>query len=169
MELRQPQAGDEQVFLEMAQEFEQAGSRMSGAIAIWSAAKGDFQRMLALLELQADQDTIASGLGPFRIFLSWEDEKLTGLLALRTATTPAVLREYGHIGYCLRPSQRGKGLAKEQLRLGLLEAKELGMDRLLVTCHQENEASRRTILANGGQYEKTVDTDEFYWIRVNER
>ncbi|MGT2910096.1 GNAT family N-acetyltransferase [Streptococcus cameli] len=166
MYLRQPQARDEQAFLEMAREFERFGCRMSGAIAVWSAAKGDFKHFINLLKQQENQDIIASGLGPFRLFLTWEEKQLVGLLALRTTTTPSILREYGHIGYCIRPSQRGKGLSKEQLRLGLLEAKQFGIKWLLLTCHQENEASRRTILANGGQYEKTTDTDDFYWINV---
>lgn len=167
MYLRHPQEADEQAFLEMVREFERHGSRMSGAIAIWSAAKGDFKHFITLLTVQVERDVIASGLGPFCLFLAWDDGRLMGSLALRSTDTPSVLREYGHIGYCIRPSERGKGLAKEQLRLGLLEAKKLGMKRVLLTCHQENEASRRTILANGGRYEQTIGQDECYWIELD--
>ena len=58
------------------------------------------------------------------------------------------------------------------LRLALLFCKELGLDRVLITCNTGNEGSRRTILSQGGVYESTVhepdeDVDlERYWIKV---
>ena len=76
----------------------------------------------------------------------------------------------GHCGYSVRPSERGKGYAKEMLRLNLQNAKAKGIEKLLVTCNVENEASERTILANGGVFEKTIDVDgdkmKRYWITV---
>ena len=51
--------------------------------------------------------------------------------------------------------------------------KAFGLDRVLVTCLTDNEASRRTILACGGVYEKTVFCErdnvslERYWIALN--
>ena len=48
----------------------------------------------------------------------------------------------------------------------------LGLDRVMIACEPWNEGSRRTILANGGVYEKTVHEPERnidleqYWIRL---
>ena len=60
--------------------------------------------------------------------------------------------------------------AKEMLRLNLQNAKAMGIEKLLVTCNVENEASERTILANGGVFEMTIDVDgdkmKRYWITV---
>ena len=61
-----------------------------------------------------------------------------------------------HIGYSVRPSQRGKGYGREQLRLGLREAEALGLRRVRVLCVADNTASRRVILANGGVYRDTL-------------
>ena len=47
-----------------------------------------------------------------------------------------------------------------------------GLDRVLITCLVENEASRRTILSCGGVYDKTVYCErdnvnlERYWISL---
>ena len=42
------------------------------------------------------------------------------------------------------------------------------MQKLLVTCNINNQASEKTILANGGVFEKTIDVDgsqiKRYWI-----
>ena len=80
----------------------------------------------------------------------------------------------GHIGYSTRPGERRKGYAKEMLRLALEFCKEtLGLDKVLISCYDDNEASRRTILANGGVYESTVHepdhdrTLERYWITIS--
>lgn len=46
----------------------------------------------------------------------------------------------------------------------------MGIEKLLITCDVMNEASEKTILANGGVYEKTIDVDghkmKRYWIIV---
>lgn len=89
------------------------------------------------------------------------DGKLIGLLNIRHRLTPRLEMDGGHIGYSVRPCQRRKGYAKEILRLGLDECRKLGFDSVLVTCKASNEASQRTIIANGGVLERTVFYDGF--------
>lgn len=61
-----------------------------------------------------------------------------------------------NLGYSIRPSERGKGYAKEQLRLGLQKAKEIGLDKVRIVCRDINIGSSKTILANGGVYIDTI-------------
>ena len=65
-----------------------------------------------------------------------------------------------HIGYSVRPSEQGKGYGKEQLRLGLAEARALGLERVRVICQDTNAASRSVILANGGVYIGTIHGEQ---------
>ena len=69
------------------------------------------------------------------------------------------------------PAERGKGYAKEMLRLNIMNAAKLGIDRMLVTCDEGNIASEKTILANGGVFEKTIEVDgvimKRFWIVTN--
>ena len=65
-----------------------------------------------------------------------------------------------HIGYSVRPGERGRGYGKAQLRMVLARAKALGLDRVRIVCADVNEASRRTILACGGVYAGSVTGEE---------
>lgn len=99
------------------------------------------------------------------------DNKVVGIIDLRHHINHPILGTWGgHCGYSVRPSSRGKGYAKEMLRLNILNAKVLGIPKLLITCDVNNKASEKTILANGGVYEKTIDVNgrriKRYWIKV---
>ena len=100
------------------------------------------------------------------------DDRVVGVIDLRHHINHPILGTWGgHCGYSVRPSERGKGYAKEMLRLNIQNAKVLGIPKLLITCNVTNEASEKTILANGGVFENTIDVDgttmKRYWIMVS--
>ena len=65
----------------------------------------------------------------------------------------------------MRPSRRGEGHATRALALAVRRAREqLGLDRVLVTCDEDNEASRRTIERCGGVFEDSRNGKRRYWI-----
>lgn len=65
-----------------------------------------------------------------------------------------------HIGYSIRPDERRKGYAKEQLRLGLKKAKALGLASVRLICRDTNIGSDKTIRACGGVYVDTLHGEE---------
>lgn len=78
----------------------------------------------------------------------------------------------GHIGYEIVPSKQKKGYGTETLRLTLEKAKELGLDKVLITCNFDNIGSIKVIENNGGIFENEV-WDDFdmimvrrYWIDI---
>jgi predicted acetyltransferase len=93
-----------------------------------------------------------------------------GAISLRHALNKFLLRIGGNIGYGIRPSARGRGLATWALRAVLPHASELGLDRVLVTCADSNLASARTIEKCGGVLDD-IDESELgrtrrYWIAL---
>lgn len=61
-----------------------------------------------------------------------------------------------HIGYSIRPGERGKGYAVRQLRLVLQKAREMGISTARIVCSDVNTPSSRTILSCGGIYVDSV-------------
>ncbi|GAA0848360.1 GNAT family N-acetyltransferase [Streptosporangium amethystogenes subsp. fukuiense] len=98
-----------------------------------------------------------------------EGDRVHGGIALRHGLNDYVLR-FGHIGYGVRPSSRRRGLATWALGRMLGEARELGLDRVLIVCEADNLASVKTIEHNGGVLEGVRDTGygpaRRYWIKI---
>jgi predicted acetyltransferase len=79
------------------------------------------------------------------------------------------LRTYGgHIGYWIRPSARGRRHGSAAFQASLPHAAALGLDRVLVTCDYDNEASRRIIESAGGILENRIDQKLRYWVPTSE-
>ncbi len=105
------------------------------------------------------------------IALRLSDNRIVGICDLRHHINHPVLSLWGgHIGYSVRPNERRKGYGKEMLRLVLKEARALGLERVMITCYSDNIASEKTIIANGGVFEKDVIVDneviKRYWIEL---
>jgi len=99
-------------------------------------------------------------------------EKIVGRSALRHQLSPALEHEGGHIGYDVRPSVRRRGYGTLILALTLEKARDLGLERALLTCDTDNIASARIIEKNGGVLAGRVVSQRSgklisqYWIEL---
>ena len=105
-----------------------------------------------------DKKTVPAHLVPATqfIFVRKSDNTLIGMLQVRHCFNDYLSKFGGHIGYSVRPSERRRGYAKEMLKMALSFCREIGLDKVLITCVDGNIGSERTIVANGGVYESTV-------------
>ncbi len=106
------------------------------------------------------------------IYLSQSDQKIVGMLGIRHTHTGLLSEFGGHVGYSICPTERRKGYATAMLREALPVCRQIGLKSILLTCGTDNEGSQRTILNNGGVYERTVWSQkhqcpvERYWIEL---
>ncbi len=137
--------------------------------AIFKNDYHDFDYYLEHLELKE----AAEGLVPDSVFFLLDEsrDRLLGAVNIRHYLNDSLLKEGGHIGDGIRPSERRKGYATEMIRLALIECKKLGIDKVLMTCDKENIASAKSIIKNGGILENEfVNSDgkveQRYWISI---
>ena len=165
VELRKPRLEDKPAILEMLADFEATGGRHDG---FFGGADFVYEDWLETIQLAEAGLGLPEGFVPYIQLVAFTaDGQAVGFLNLRLLLNDHLLQEGGHIGYSVRPSARGKGLAKEQLRQGLQVAKSKNIKRVLVTCDSDNEASRAVILTNGGALEDIRGGKERYWIDVD--
>lgn len=130
------------------------------------------QDWIAYSDRHKDPLTVPQGRVPstqYMLVREW-DRKIVGMIQIRHHLNDYLEKYGGHIGYSVAPGERRKGYAAQMLKMALPKCRELGIDRVLITCVSGNEGSRRTILKNGGAYESTVFESgegvdlERYWI-----
>ncbi len=94
---------------------------------------------------------------------------LVGRISIRHELDNWLATYGGHIGYAVIPKMRRRGYATEILRQGLVVARALGIDEVLVTCDMNNTASAGVIEGCGGAFESIASGDgtpkRRYWFR----
>ena len=165
MELRRPRLADKETVLEMMAEFEKSQSAHDGGF--WDTENFSYEDWLESNQNQEMGINLTEGWVPAIQLVAFSGKgQALGFLNLRLRLNNFLLEKGGHIGYSIRPSERGKGYAKETLCQGLQVAKEKNIKKALVTCSVNNHASRAVILANGGLIEDVRNGVERYWIEV---
>ncbi|SFR65250.1 GNAT family N-acetyltransferase [Anaeromicropila populeti] len=83
------------------------------------------------------------------------DQKIVGMIDLRYELND-FLKDFGNCGYSVRPSERRKGYATEMLFHICNIARRAGLDKLQLSVEKENISSIKTIVQNGGKYERSI-------------
>ena len=166
------EAEDAAEYISYRQAFLDAGSSMDGTGPMRRTP--DPMEWLAINAQYADPATVPEGKVQSTQFVCERvsDGRIVGMLQVSLALNDYLLHYGGHIGYSVRPDERQQGIATWMLHNVLTYCREIGLKRVMVACEPWNVGSRKTILRNGGVYEKTVHEDgenidlEHYWISL---
>lgn len=89
------------------------------------------------------------------------DNSLIGTISVRWNLPKEMAPFGGNIGYGIRPTERRKGYNKINLYLGIIEARKVGLSKIILSCDVDNLGSSKTMEALGGKLEKTeVDPED---------
>lgn len=156
-------------YLDYMTEWKRHGGRIVPASS--DAKELSFGQMLQEWEDEKSDQMYEKGFVPATTyFLVDENHKIYGSLNLRYSLNDHLLKVGGHIGYGVRPSARQKGYASMMLKQVLPICREMGLDKVLITCDQDNIGSAKTIEKCGGILENEVDDNgtikKRYWITL---
>ena len=164
--------------IEYLDEFVKYGSDINGSGSLDKIYYGyTFEEALdRCLKMEDEEFAKSVGRCQSRTFLliRENDNKIVGTINVRWNLNEAMLRFGGHIGYGIRPTERRKGYNKINLYLGMLEAKKVGLEKVMLDCDVNNLGSDKTLKALGGKLERTeVDPSDgiltnVYWFNVDE-
>jgi len=165
--LVEPAVEYEAAFRDMLAEWEQTGEKIVPFVLRMDYE--DFAAYVSTLERMKTEPTGDRKTVNCSTFWSMHaDGRMIGAVNIRHELNEHLLKIGGHIGFGIRPSERRKGYAVQQLQQALAKARELGLARVLLTCDDVNEASRRTILRCGGVLENETFFNgkmvQRYWI-----
>ena len=85
-----------------------------------------------------------------------EKDSIVGIIDFRHELN-GFLIDFGNTGYSVRPSERRKGYATEMLHQLLDVARNSGFNSLQLSVERSNEPSVKTIVKNGGVYERSFE------------
>lgn len=99
--------------------------------------------------------------------LLWEEDEIVGMFSLRHYLNEALRAGAGHIGCAIRPDLRGRGYAKEGLKLAveyLRGLPDFDGEEIHLSCNKDNTPSLKTMLACGGYIHHTGPGR--YFVRI---
>ena len=116
-----------------------------------------FRRYLEVLAEQERGENIPPNQVPSTFLFAFAGARIVGRVSIRHALNHSLERVGGHIGYVVVPEYRRQGYATAMLRQALQIARQkLDLERVLVTCDDDNVGCIKAIEKNGGVLESIV-------------
>ena len=169
MKLIKPTLEYEKEFFDLLQEFDNENLSM-----FWNKdgkAIDDIPTYIKNTQAYEKWEKLKFFWGKAYTFWLLDSDHLIGMINLREKAEWKHLQRWGHIWYAIRRSERGKWYGKKILALILIEAKEIGLSKVLITCNRDNISSAKVIEANGGVLENVIlykgSHVSRYWIDLS--
>lgn len=115
-----------------------------------------FDAMIKRLKDRAKGKNISGFDVPSSIKWIIDDDEVVGTIDLRHLLNKNYFERLGHIAYYIHPQKRRRGYATKALSLAIKWYKKMPINKILITCYSDNEASKKVILNNGGVFEKSI-------------
>ena len=145
--------------IDYIREFLEYGSDINGAGGLHRFLD-DYEGWLKKLDLDYIQVPNEERVPARTYFLVREsDSRIVGMINIRLALNKRLSHYGGHIGYSIRPTERGKGYNNVNLYLGLKVCRKYGIERIFMDADLENPASWKTMEAFGGVRIREYDDD----------
>ena len=164
--------------IEYLDEFVKYGSDINGSGSLDKIYDGyTFEQALDRCLKMEDEEyakSVGRCQGKTFLLIRESDNKIVGTINVRWNLSEEMLQFGGHIGYGIIPTERRKGYNKINLYLGMIEAKKVGLEKVMLDCDVNNLGSDKTLKALGGKLERTeIDPSDgiltnVYWFDVNE-
>ena len=148
--------------IDFVEEFKRNNSKIHGGGGIAKFLENStYEEWLKHVEEQKQVKDDPSRVPDETYFLVDEDDNIVGIINIRLRLNDMLRDLGGHIGYSIRPSERGKGYNKINLYLGLKRLSEVGEKEALLDCEIDNLASSGTMIALGGKLINTKYTEKY--------
>lgn len=131
-----------------------------------------FQDYLELKIANEKGERLNSGFVPETFLCGFVDGVIVGRVSIRHELNKYLSQVGGHIGYAVMESYRNRGYAKQMLQESLKIARSLGIDRVLLTCDDDNLASIKTIESVHAKLENKIElqgrsvSKRRYWVEL---
>jgi predicted acetyltransferase len=167
--LVEPQEQHREGYLKMVSEYKNFGEEHY--FDMYKEALEDFDGYILKLKsfINGQEDWVPS----YTFWLTNMNKDILGVVRIRMSLENDYVRKYaGHIGYDISPMSRKKGYGTALLKLALEKAAQLGHDKVLVTCDDDNIGSAKIIEKNGGVLESRILKKDNktqlrrYWISI---
>ncbi len=146
----------------MVAEFAGHGSTINGDGFLSDFLRdSSYEAWVEQLERASDPATCPADHAPALTYFGMRESDgcIMGMIDLRLELNDHLRTHGGHIGYAVRPTERGKHYATEMLRAALKTYKERGISELLLICNKKNAASAKVIINCGGVLKDEIYSD----------
>lgn len=135
---------------------------------LWYEPGDDWREYIAEMKRQRRAKSTVARV-PSTFLVATVDGQIVGRSSIRHELNDFLRQLGGHVGYCVLRPYRRRGYATEILRQSLVIARSEGVERVLVTCDDDNAASAAVIERCGGVLEDVVEVEGHpptrrYWI-----